>query len=836
MRRRAPALALALVALSAWPGRIRAAEPVPPAAPEAPAPAGPAAAGAELAGRPVAEVVIEGLVTVEPKEVRKVMATRVGLPFHPATYREDFSRIYNLGFFDNVILQRPEPTPAGLRVRVTCQERPVVDAVELRGNKKFGTRVLLEAARAPEGEPEKEPEKGKGKGKEQPVLAPKGRYDAYVAYRMVRALEEFYIEKSYPLAKIEAKTEPVAGRPGHVLAVFEIKEERPVDITRAVFRGRSALKEKQLRAAIRSKPGGWFSSSGPYDPDALRLDALRLQDLYHNSGYSDARVTVLDPEISAPAGWRRRRRATVSFQIEEGRKYVYGPVSFTGLSLAPEQTARKRLGLQLGKPYSEEEVDQARRRLEALLGEYGRPFARALARRQDTGEPGVTALSFQVSEGPEATVEEVRIKGNTFTKDRIIRRELELFPGDIYDSRKLGASERNLRRLGLFKKVSARAEPGDEPATADLEIEVQETETSMLQVGAFVNPEDGSVGGSAMITLRNLDWRNPPKSWEDWVSRGAFRGGGQTLSLRAMVSETSQYYSLDFANPWIWDTPEHYGFGFSLFDSISQYEDFNLERLGASVKLGRRLFHPRLRGYVQYKIQQVYMNGVDDAAPEVLKDEEGTTLFSSGKVGLVFSTVDDLIAPTKGVNLEASEEVFGSIFGGDKDIRKTALEGDCFLPLFRTWDWAHVLHLRLMADWANAYGRSDVVPPSERFFAGGIGTVRGYENRTISPRIGDYAVGGDFMLVESLEYIFPLYQDTFRGVVFFDVGGVWADEGDFNFDDLHDTERRSVGLGFLIKTPPAMGQVPIKLYFSRALNPQHHEHHQLFQMSFSFLF
>ena len=158
--------------------------------------------------------------------------------------------------------------------------------------------------------------------------------------------------------------------------------------------------------------------------------------------------------------------------------------------------------------------------------------------------------------------------------------------------------------------------------------------------------------------------------------------------------------------------------------------------------------------------------------------------------------------------------------------------GHAFVPLFRTAGYPHVLHIYTRAHWLNPYDLADRVPYFERLFGGGINSVRGYDYRSLSPRVAGEEIGGNFMLAESVEYIFPLYRNTLRGVVYFDAGNVWAEEGDF---ELHD-QKRSVGLGLHIKTPPAMGGAPIKLYFAKAINPDDEDDERVFQMSFSLLF
>jgi outer membrane protein insertion porin family len=829
MRRAAPAalaLLLALGALARGGG--------------APAPKDPAT------GKLILEVKVEGLTTLKPADVIRAMATRKGRRFHPATYREDFTRIYNLGMFDahNVILHKPEIVEGGVRIRVTCRERPVVFKVVIRGNRHLSAGGIL------------------GKAREEKSLLRKGdRYDLYAAHRMAQSIKEYGRSRRFPLVKVKTKTEPVPGMPGYVFAVFEVDDGEKVYIRNVTFRGRKSLPRKKLLKAIESRPKRFLSGGGKFDEDTLRVDAIRLQSLYRNSGYSDARVEPLPARIGPPMGRWRRRYAAVTFEIREGRKYTYGPITFKGLKSVPEKKARIEIARVLGVkprkrafegglarlftdmspetvlaslsslPHSEDRILAARKRLKDLLGETGRPFSRVMHRRVRTDKQGLVGLEFTVVEGPQATVGEIRIKGNIRTRDRIIRREMKLLPGDIYDSRKLNRSKNKVRSRGLFARVQSYNVPGDEPDTVDIELEVEEARTGYLHIGGYVAPEDGSVGGTVGISERNFDWKRFPKSWDDLANGGGFRGGAQRLGFNSNLSETIKSFKLTFDNPWIWDTPEHYGFGGALFYTDKDFRDYEDQRAGVSLKLSRRLFHDRLRAWLGYTYQSIYVEGMDDDLPdEILDNDEGHTQLASMQFGLSYDGRNSRLMPTKGVLLEATEEIFGGMFDGDHDLRKTSVRGHMWLPLFSTYGHPHVFHFYSRADWANPYDLSERVPFFERYFAGGIGTVRGYDYRTISPRVDGEEVGGNFRLVENFEYIFPLHKDILRGVVFFDAGSVWAEEGDF---DLHD-QRRSIGLGIHIKTP--MGPIPIKLYFAKAINPREGDDEQVFQMSFSLLF
>ncbi len=815
--------AAALLALLLFSGAAAAGEPPPP--PRDPA-----------QGKKILEVKVEGLISIKPAVVTGAMATRKGLAFHPATYREDFDRIYALGYFDayNISMHDPVVTAKGVLIRVTCRERLIIDRLEFRGNLKIRSGNMISRSRT-EG-----------------TLLEKGkRYDIFAAHKMARTIRAYCSDVRYPLAEVDFRAEPIPGRPGHVVAVFVVKEGARVDVTKVIFRGRKSLPRKKLLKVVKVRGRRWYRRGGRLIEDDLRLDALRLESLYRNSGYSDARVKLLPMQFSPPQGRRGVRLATATFDIHEGRFYTYGPLTFKGLRSISEDVARKAVAKVLatehrpglidvtrtdtfsGTPFSQDKVWAAANRLKHLLGETGRPFARVFAKQVRTGKAGVIGLEFNVTEGAQASVGEIRILGNSRTRDRVIRRELQLFPGEIYDSRKLAKSRSRIRRRGIFSRVATYPLPGDEPDTVDIELEVKETETGAIQFGGYVSPDDGSVGGAFSISERNFDWRRFPRSWDDLISGGAFRGGAQRLSLNTSVSATSKVLSLDFTNPWIWDTPERYSFGMKLFHTVKDFNDYEDRRSGSAFKLGRSLFTHRLRVYAQYQVQSIYIQGLDDDLPrEILDEDEGGTLLSSGEIGLRYDSRDSLRLPTRGMVIRASEEVFGGVFGGDEDLRKTSVQGHFFVPLFRTLGYPHVLRFYSRADWANPYGRSDRVQYFERYFAGGINTVRGYDYRSISPRVNGQEVGGNFRLTESVEYSFPLYRNTLRGLLYFDAGSVWEEEGEF---ELHD-QKRSVGLGLQIQMPAAMGQMPVKLYFSKAINPDDEDDTEVFQLSFNFLF
>ncbi len=781
-----------------------------------------------LQGRVIKRIVVEGLVTLKPETVLRAMATRQGLPFNPSTYREDLKRIYELGYFEpyDVSTMKPLLEDGGVLIRIRLREKPIIDRVLIRGiGSSLSGRMLNELTT-------------------QGTSVKRGsRLSSHESHKVSQSMKEFLVGRRFPEAQIKVTTEPVKNNPGHFNAVFTVALNNRVDVTKVTFKGRKAFAYKVLLRKIRTRPSGFLRPAGKYVPDDVALDAQTLQDFYRSKGFADARVKVLPPNISAPMGRRKLRRAEAIFSIHEGIRYFCGTITFKGLKSvklekALEVTRKAFKQLPRSRPdspliYSDDGLRAASQYIRQMLGETGRPFARVIPSTSMTAKVNVLNLEMLVIEGPQAVIGDIRIKGNTRTQDRIIRREMELLPGDLFDSRKLKISESNLRRRQIFSRARAYPVPGDEPDTVDIEIEVEETRTGSIQFSGTVVPEDGSVGGGFSIIERNFDWLNTPRNRDELTSGGPWRGGAQNLSLNSSFTTTTNRISLDFKNPWIWDTPERYSFSTSGFYIDKDYDDFQDTRVGFSIQLGRILFIRRLRAYARYTLQSVKLHGLDeDLPPDILDEDQGRTLLSSGRIGLTFDGRNDWLLPTKGLLLNLSQDFYGEELGGDIDMRKTSFSGHIFVPLGRTFGYPHVIHLFGRADWANPTADNTRIPFYERFFAGGIGTVRGYDHRSLSPKFNDENIGGGFRTVQTAEYIFPLYRNTLRGVIFFDAGNVWHEEGDFEWHD----QARAVGVGIQIQTPAAMGSMPIKFYFSEAINPDDDADEETFQMSFSLLF
>jgi outer membrane protein insertion porin family len=401
-------------------------------------------------------------------------------------------------------------------------------------------------------------------------------------------------------------------------------------------------------------------------------------------------------------------------------------------------------------------------------------------------ESGKIDISYKVREYKPYYVGRIDIHGNTKTKDHVLRRELALMPGDIFDSLKVQRSKERLMNTGLFGAVEVSAVPGEGERTRDLVVDVEEGKTGQISLGAGYSSIDSFIG-FAEVSQSNFDITNFPH----------FTGGGQKMRLRAEVGNERQDFVFSFTEPYL--LGKRLAGGFDLYATNSQYlsDYFDEERQGGTLRLGKGLgeFY---RGDVMYKIENVTLDVDDDASPELLA-ENGTTTISAVGFSVTRDTRDSLNFPRRGAISSISAQAAG--LGGDTHFIKLEMWGSqFFVPIERFPN--HVIRVAGEAGIAKPYGSSDEVPLSERFFLGGVDMLRGFEFRDVGPRDeNDEPLGGEAKIAGSIEYTFPLIS-RIRGAAFFDMGNVYETPS-----DLLSGIVASVGMGVRLNLPVG----PIKL-------------------------
>jgi outer membrane protein insertion porin family len=562
---------------------------------------------------------------------------------------------------------------------------------------------------------------------------------------------------------------------------------------------------------------------------------------------------------------QRNGHTTAVIKIVEGATYSVRDVTFEGNELIENRGLLANIKSQPKAMYSPEALHNDVDALERLYKTDGRGRGHAIVE----GMPSFALdqqsvdIRFTVKEGPVVYVRRISTRGNYKTRQKVILRESDIHPGDVYDTFQIDEFKRRLVNLNLFKndeeerieisETDVPPQPGDERQWVDLTVSVQEMETGRAGVGAGVGSDSG-VYGTIFLRQPNFDYTDWPNferdGWAAFFPGNMFTGAGQSLLLEAAPGQTRSRYVAMFEEPYLWDKP--YRFRPQLRMLETEYSLYDESRLGASVYLGKRLTRTVEAG-VSYRLESVDVGSIKKDSPTDVYDSEGSNIVSALKFSIGEDKLDFRSMPSSGYERFASLEFIGGPLMGDVSALKGEIGGRKYYTV-KTDERSrkHVVALRGRAGTIWGYGGDDV-PIFERFYAGGGGTygLRGFRHDGVGPRgqrtyidpdnpaLGtkpttrDEPIGGRFLALSGVEYQFPLVGNSLRGVTFVDAGTV---SSDFGFSGLSDV-RLSVGFGFRIFIPSPMFQgVPITLDFGIPLLKRGSDETELINFSLGIAF
>ncbi len=699
--------------------------------------------------------------------VLETLGLREGMAYSAEDLEEAVAR-WNEGEAYGTLSYRFEPAEEGnVELILSLAERVAITEVRFEGHDSFSARRLRELAELPADD----------------VVS---RADVLLARQSIRRA---YREEGYAAATAEGALEVSEQER---LLVFYVSEGPRTYVEQIVCEGNREVDCDEIRDAMRSRQRRWpaFLWPGWYKGDVFENDLPRVEDLYREEGYLDVRVSghaTFSEDMS---------RATLHVVVQEGPLYTVGSVSFEGNTLFRDSELLRATGLQPDEAYRPSEMQEALRVIEELYGDQGhldvterKGNLEGLPLFPERGTK--VAARFRINEGERVYVRRIEVRGLTKTKEPVVRRNLNFYPGQVASRSRLEESENLLRNTGYFyaegePAVQITLEP-DEGRMRDAVVRVKEGPTGRLMLGAGVGSESGVIG-QVSLTEENFDFWNWPSSWNDLWRGNAFRGGGHRLSIMLQAGTERFQYSISFQNPAVWNS--EYSFGAQLFSRGIARNEFDESRTGVALSVGQRLSKFARRavtvGYERIDIDDV----PDDAALDIQQDED---THSKPYVEFELSTDrrDSRFAPTTGYAASGALEVAGD----DVETVKVILRGEKHWTVReKQGRGKHVLGVRGRLGVVDSYdGR---VPVFERFYAGGISTLRGFDYEGVSPvdpTTGDQ-VGGESLLVGSLEYSLPLAEDQgLRLVTFMDAGYVQeeADEVFSGWDEL----RLSVGVG-----------------------------------------
>ena len=715
-----------------------------------------------------------------------------GSIYNPQMLDGDVKRLHGLGYFADVTV-RTEPMKNGeLALKFSLKLHPRVTEVIFDGNQKYETEELAKLVNI---------------GIDSPLNDRALRDGA-------SALREFYRDKGYYDAEIAPVLE--RGKDNTVKVIFRIKENLKLKVNDVVFENNTVFSSWNLRHSIANRYSYFnfmsFLNLGLLDREALEIDKVRIRDMYWNKGYLDFKIeeTKIVPDESDP------EFVNIIFKLHEGEPYIVNAIAVEGAKSFSEDEVKSLIAVTPGETFDYQKELASRSAILDLLHSDGFADAGCTVRREADYATHSARLVFVITEGRKYTVDQVMIVGNEYTLDKVIRRELVLYPGDPADENLLDVSKLRLMNMDMFESVEAGFTNADALNEKNAVIKVKEKNAYDVRVGAGFSDVD-SLFGVLEASSRNFDITNPANY---------FRGGGQRLRMQAALGLERAALNFDFTEPWLFDMPLRLDLSAYLRESIYEYWDET--RWGARAGLSKKFFDDFTRATLAYKFEQVNVHNMSHRMAPETRAERGRDWVSEFSLELDRSTLDSLTDPRNGYQLNLLGAISPKIFGSSEDFYRAEAKA---LYVKSFFDNAITFQLGARLGMVDNF-RGKPAPIYERYFLGGSNTLRGFPYREVSPVDSNgREVGGQSMSVFTVEISHPIWS-FIRGAVFADAGGVSKDEFGFGFDHFN----IGVGYGLRLKLPQVPMPIKLDLAFP-VLNNQDHVKSRLrfhFNMGFSF--
>jgi len=720
-------------------------------------------------GKTISIVKTKGNKAISSATILSKIKTKPGDPFSQEQLNADLKRLFSLGFFTDVSID-VEDYETGVAVTFVVVEKPLISQIVFVGNQGLRADKL----------------KKEMKLKENDLL------DETRLNRDIEQLKVMYQKRGYSLVEISYATEPDKEK-NTTRVVITIHEKMRVKIKKIQFVGNNNMPAKKLLKTMTTRADSLFTS-GYFKDEVFQTDLDKLKNLYETSGFLDVQITHTI-QYDTTGRWM-----DLTVRIDEGKKYTVGDILMRGNAVFPESQLRPQLKMVGAKPFSQTGLRQDISSLQQFYYQKGYMLAQIDAASTLNAQTGRIDISYSIVENEVIYIDKIRIKGNSKTKDVVIRRELRAFPGDRFDGEKLRRSKERLYNLGFFEEVTLDTEPGTTPNKQDLVVTVKETKTGEFSFGGGFSSVE-QLMGFVSITQKNFDLFNPP----------LFTGDGQQLKLTAEVGSIRKNYELSWTEPWILDLPLLFGFDLYQRDRSRRTGlgyGYDEKRTGGDLRLGKE-FTDYLRGDLMYTMEEVDIGNVSSDASADLMAEEGKTQLRKLFLGLTYDVRNNVFNPASGSVSTISFEGCGGPFGGgDREFTKYIASSAHYFTYFEKL----VLELKGRGGIADAFGDSTKVPIYERFYAGGSATIRGYRERRIGPKdpLSNDPIGGEAVLLGNAECTFPIYEKVLKGAVFYDIGNVWEKWEDIGLRDL----KSGTGVGVRISTPIG----PVKLDYGFPLS------------------
>jgi len=694
-------------------------------------------------------VSVEGNTNSEAYYIISSSGFVTGIELEPTLVRAAVKRIYRLGLFEDVSVDTTI-VPGGVDVVIRVKEFPTVSTVRFLGNRKISDGKLEEEVGVLEGE----------------IISPQR-----ILLWKSRILDA-YEEKGYLLAEVSA--ERVVEEEGQARINFVIDEGRRVRIREIKIHGNEHFSDSKIEMQMSNREKTWYRSAS-FKEDEFDTDLGKIVHFYKTDGYADCQV--VDHEIAYDS---LKEWMYITVTVDEGKRYRIGDISFTGNDVLGSGLLAGLLNYEKGDIYNAEKLDRSLMEIYSAFGEEGYIYA-SVTPSESVRNDTLIDIEYSITENSQAYVRRIDIAGNTKTREKVIRREIKVLPGDVFRRSSLVRSQRAVFNLGFFEDVTIDSRPANEKGDIDLIFNVREKATGQIGMGLAYSGVD-KLTGYLTLSLPNL------------------LGRGESSYIKLEKGGTKQNFEIGFTEPWLFDTP--ISAGLDLFHLTRERDAYDDKRIGGSVNASRPLpWLDYTRAYWMYRLEQreIIIHDDSDVGSYIL-DQAGKKTASTTRIALVRDTRDSFFNATVGTRNLISGEWAGGYLGGQIKYQKYEAETRWYHPVL----WNNVLMIRARGGFVDGYREGEAVPISERFFVGGVGDwgIRGYGDwgGDIGPRDAfDNPVGGRTAAVLNAEYKIPLTKGVYV-LAFADAGNVWESFQDIEINSTDDL-KRGAGFGVRIEIP-----------------------------------
>ena len=733
----------------------------------------------------VVDVTVEGLRRVDTEAVLAGVKTRAGMGLDPEQITNDMRTIWKSGFFRDVRAET-EPAPGGVRLVFVVVERPSIREVKFVGLDDVSEDDLKNVV----------------------DVKAFGILNVDQLKRNVEKIKDTYVEKGYYLAQVRYRVEALDDSDSEVDVIFDVQENAKVLVKHIAFVGNKKISDDQIKQVLQTREGNelsFMSQSGTYKREFFETDMFRIQSLYYDNGFVSVKVGEPTATISPD-----RRYIYLSVPIDEGEQYYIGDITFSGdvelsdedgKQVVNEDELRKRLTIESGEMFNRTKLFADLQAVTDAYKDQGYAYTNVNPQTRIDPMTRIVHLDLQVQRGDLVYFERIDIVGNTKTRDKVIRREMRIFEGEKYSQTGINRSKARIYQLGYFETVEITTNRGSRPDTMNVQVEIKEKSTGTFQVGAGFSSVE-----SFIATMQ--------------ISQNNFLGSGTLLSLSAQLSfgtYARQLATFDFIEPYFLDT--RWQLGLKAYITRRFYQDFSRGAVGFSPTLGYPLT-PDIRVNFGYTLENITIDEVGGGRQIDYEHLNNNGVNSAISASIAYDTRNNRLFPSAGHYHILSTEISNKALGSNTNLeyQRYTLNLQRYVPL----GYNFVLRFRGQFGYITGNGRQGV-QISERFFPGGIYSVRGFNPRSLGPRVNvgykgepfgettEFVRGGNKETVFNLELEFPLIQAAgIRGVVFTDAGNAFDDnEGFFYINTPRDLQPNAYLFGSTNPIKPPLG-----LYYS----------------------